>query len=237
MKRLLLVVGLVACGNSGDDFPITPGGNGPGGTHPGRDAAVDSGDGGGATITGRVCVVSDPRALTCAMTGAGNLLVTLGLNTALTADDGTFQIQSTAATDARWTVTGDTIVQTVEPFTADLVIPAVLADPFAEQRTANALGFTGGAGDVFVRVVQNSTPVAGATAIASDQMFPSLYDPASGGQWATDVTGVLGLAWLPGVPIDTQTVTVQPPAAAAPITISNVPIIEGALTFVTADVF
>jgi len=30
---------------------------------------------------------------------------------------------------------------------------------------------------------------------------------------------------------------VQPPLSAAQITISNVPIIEGALTFVTADVF
>src|SRR5689334_23274473 len=123
MKRLLLVVGLVACGNSGDDFPVTPGGNGPGGNHPGVDAAIDT-SASGANLAGRVCLVNDPRVSTCATTGAGGLLVTLGLNTATTADDGSFQIQGTQATNAVWTVTGETIVQTVEPFTGQVIIPA-----------------------------------------------------------------------------------------------------------------
>jgi hypothetical protein len=239
MKRLLLVVGLVACGNSGDDFPVTPGGNGPGGNHPGVDAAIDTSDS-GATIAGRVCLIADPRVPTtgCAPTGASGLLVTLGLNTATTADDGSFQIQGTEATNAVWTVTGATIVQTVEPFTGQVIIPAVLADSFTQLQSTNGILFITGAGDVIVRVVQNSTPVAGATASASNQdAYQTRYDPPSGDLWTTDLTGSLGIAWLPSVPAGTQTVTVQPPAAAALITISNVPIVEGALTFVTADVF
>ncbi len=237
MKRLLLVVGLVACGNTGDDFPVTPGGNGPGGNHPGVDAAIDTGDS-GANLAGHVCLVSDPRVSTCATTGAGGLLVTLGLNTATTADDGSFQIQGTQATNAVWTVTGETIVQTVEPFTGQLIIPAVLANSFTQLQNANGVLFMTGAGDVIVRVVQNGTPVAGATAIASNQdAYQTRYDPPSGDVWTVDATGILGIAWLPGVLAGTQTVTVQPPLSAAQIMISNVPIVEGALTFVTADVF
>lgn len=238
MKHLLLVVGLVACGNRGDDFPVTPGGNGPGGNHPGVDAAVDTSDAG--NLLGRVCLIADPRLPTtgCAMTGAGNLLVTLGLNTATTANDGTFEIQSTEATNAVWTVTGENIVPTVEPFTGQMIIPAVIADSFTQLQNANGVLFQTGAGDVFVRVVQNSTPVAGATAIASGQdTYQTRYDPPSGDVWTTDATGILGVAWLPGVLAGTQTVTVQPPLSAAQIMISNVPIVEGALTFVTADVF
>jgi hypothetical protein len=239
MKRLLLVVGLVACGHSSEDFPVMPGGHGPGGSTPGPDAAIDSGDG-GAKLLGRVCLIGDPKLPTtgCADTGAGNLLVTLGLNTATTSDNGTFEIQATAATNAVWTVSGENIVPTVEPFTAQTLIPAVLATPFADLQNANGVLFMAGAGDVFVRVVQNSTPVAGATAIATgQQVYQSLYDPPSGQVWTTTATGTLGVAWLPGVPVGTQTVTVQPPATTAQITISNVPIVEGALTFVTADVF
>jgi hypothetical protein len=237
MKRLLLVAGLVACANHGDDFPVTPGGNGPGGNHPGVDAAIDTTDG-GATISGRVCLVGDPRVTTCATTGAGGFLVTLGLNTATTADNGAFQIQGTEATNAVWTVTGETIVQTVEPFTGQTIIPAVLADSFTQLQNTNGVLFQTGAGDVIVRVVQNSTPVAGATAIASGQdTYQTRYDPASGDLWTTDATGALGIAWLPGVLAGTQTVTVQPPLSATQITISNLPIVEGALTFVTADVF
>ena len=237
MKRLLLVVGLVACGNSGDDFPVTPGGNGPGGNHPGVDAAIDTSDS-GANLAGRVCLVDDPRVSTCATTGAGGLLVTLGLNTATTADDGSFQIQGTQATNAVWTVTGETIVQTVEPFTGQVIIPAVDASSFTALQNANGVLFMTGAGDVIVRVVQNSTPVAGATAIASNQdAYQTRYDPPTGDVWTLDATGSLGIAWLPGVLAGTQTVTVQPPLSAAQITISNVPIVEGALTFITADVF
>jgi hypothetical protein len=239
MKHLLLVVGLVACGNSGDDFPVMPGGNGHGSNHPGVDAAVDTSDS-GANITGRVCLIGDPRLPTtgCATTGAAGLLVTLGLNTATTGDNGSFQIQGTEATNAVWTVTGATIVQTVEPFTGQTIIPAVLADSFTQLQNTNGVVFSTGAGDVIVRVVQNSTPVAGATAIASNQdTYQTRYDPPSGDLWTTVATGNLGVAWLPSVLAGTQTVTVQPPLSAAQITISNVPIVEGALTFVTADVF
>ena len=160
------------------------------------------------------------------------------INTATTANDGTFQIQGTEATNAVWTVTGENIMQTIEPFTGQVIIPAVVADSFTNLQSENGVLFITGAGDVFVRVVQNSTPVAGATAIASNQdAYQTRYDPASGDVWNTDVTGSLGVAWLPSVPAGTQTVTVRPPSPATQIIISNVPIAEGALTFVTADVF
>jgi hypothetical protein len=237
MKRLLLVVGLVACRNSDENFPVTPGGGGHGGSVPGADASFDVGDGG--NFLGKVCLISDPRLPTsgCATTGAGGLIVSLGSNTATTADDGSFVIAATAATGAVWTVTGANIVPTVAPFTALAVIPALLAVPFADLENANGVVPTPGNGAVFVRVVQNSTAVAGATAIATNQLqYATLYDPASGLVWNANATGALGVAWLPGVLAGSQTVTVTPPAPAQPVVLSNVPIVEGALTFITAEV-
>jgi len=240
MRRLLLVAGLVACRNSDETFPVSPGGAGPGGSHLGVDAATDSGDG-GANFVGRVCVISDPRLPTtgCATTGVAGFLVTLGLNTATTVDDGTFAIQATAATNAVWTVTGGTtIIPTVAPFTASPIIPAVLATAFAELEGANGVVPSAGNGAVFVRVLQNGTPVAGATAIATGmQQYPPFYDPPSGEQWLTTATGSFGVAWLPGVLAGTQAVTVTPPLSTATLTLSNVPVVEGALTFVTAELF
>jgi hypothetical protein len=240
MRRLLLVAGLVACRNSDESFPVSPGGAGPGGSHLGVDAAIDSGDG-GANFVGRVCVISDPRLPTtgCATTGVAGFLVTLGLNTATTGDDGTFAIQATAATNAVWTVTGGTtIVPTVAPFTASPIIPAVLSVPFLDLENANGIVPSPGNGAVFVRMLHNGTPVAGATAIATGMPANTpFYDPPSGDVWLTTATGSFGVAWLPGVLQGTQAVIVTPPLSTATLTLSNVPVVEGALTFVTAELF
>src|SRR5690242_9334091 len=84
MKILLLasLLALGACDTTGD-FPVQPQGM------PTGKGSASSGN----IIIGRACVIVDPRVLNqCVTTGAGNLVVSLGSATAMTADDGSFQI-------------------------------------------------------------------------------------------------------------------------------------------------
>lgn len=239
MRWYLLALLVCGCGNSGDDFPVTPGGPGHGGGH-NPDASIDGPDGGGDMLLGKVCLMTDPRQPTsaCATTLAAGLTVTLGSNVATTVDDGSFSIARSTGTGLVWTVSGTNVVTSVIPLTARLVLPAMPAIPMYQELTGNnGVVPTAGNGDVFVQVVHGSTLVAGATAAASvTGPYPVFYDPASGDQWSQDVTGALGMAWIPGLlagPVDVQ---VTPPAATTPIVLGAVPIVDSALTFVTAEV-
>lgn len=237
MRRVLLVVvGLIGCRNGGDDFPVTVGATGAGGTVPAVDARPDTGDGG--NLLGRVCLITDPRQPTsaCATTGAGGLIVTLGASSATTADDGTFVITASTATGLVWDVIGADIIESLSPFTAQAIVPAMPALPFVDLETGNGIVPTPGHGAAFVRVVHGGTPVAGATVVATgEDQYAPLYDPETGLVWGPTATGAFGMAWLPSLLAGTQDITVVPPGQGTPVVVGNVPIVEGALTFVTAE--
>ena len=237
MKRALLVLVVVGCHPTGDDYPVAPGGAGVGGGLPHFiDAAGDSSDG-GPMLLGRVCVMTDPRDQTsCAATGAGGLTVTLGTSIATTADNGTFSIAQPSSSTLIWDTTGSTIVEGVTPFAAQAVIPVMPLVLYAQLEGDNGVVPQAGQGAAMVRVVHGGVPVAGAAVtIAPQGVYGTFYDGSTPSAWTGNGTGGFGQAWIPGVTTGTGTITVMAQAA-TPVMISNVPIKEGALTLLTQEI-
>src|SRR6188474_1319317 len=161
----LVLVLVVGCQSSADDYPINVGGTvGPGAGSAGapQDANIDSlqdgavGDGGigdagigdagvgdgGVAINGRVCLISDLRALgACAASGAGNLQVRLGGASTTTGDDGRFSISAPLGANLAWRVTSprDTIVSSVMPLVHGNTIPALAVETYNALLNSNAV--------------------------------------------------------------------------------------------------
>jgi hypothetical protein len=78
--------------------------------------------------------------------------------------------------------------------------------------------------------------VAGSSPAAA---FATFYDGTSATQWNEDLTGMYGVAWIPGITAGSATVTVMPPAtgsgSGSALTLSA-PVVGGSLTFVTASI-
>src|SRR5574338_88490 len=84
MKCVACALLLVACASDTDSFPVQPGGGSA------ATGGTEQPEPGTTVLRGRVCVVDDVILRDCAITGAGNLTVSLGDQTAVTADTGTF---------------------------------------------------------------------------------------------------------------------------------------------------
>jgi hypothetical protein len=210
MRRLACVLLLLAsCSDLPEDYPVGPGGYGPGGNNR-RDAAPDDSGDGGAMIAGRVCVVDDQRDLeTCAVADAGGLTVSLGNRTAITGDDGRFTIATPGGSNLVWRVTGPLHITTVMPFGAVSKIPAVTVATYNEVMSASGVLLSAGQGSLVARVVQGGQPVVGAIAVPDqDLIYDPYYDGNSATDWDQDATGPFGLVWIPGVPVGTVTVEV-----------------------------
>ena len=240
MSRAWLLVVLVACKSSdGDDgeFPVLPGGgNGGAGTVLDAGLPPDTADpDAGTQLTGRVCLVSDLRALTtCAATGAGNITVTLGTRTATTMDDGRFTIATPVSTNLVWRASGAGIVSSVMAFGTTTSIPAIGIRDFNDLMNANSVVQQADEGAVVARIVRNGTPQTGATAASTPlAQFPTKYDGATPLAWTELATGAAGTAWLPGVPIGTATIAVTPASGTAADV--DVRVEDQAITYVTID--
>lgn len=239
MKRALLVlVVLAACHPSDEnDFPVAPGGGGFGGGQLAAPDAATGGDGGPALVA-RVCLMTDPRDQgSCAATGAGGLTVTLGTSIATTADDGTFAIARPASTSLVWVITGTTIVPSVMSFAAQPKVPALPITLYAQLQGDNGVVPQAGQGAAMVRVVHGSVLVPSATVTISPAgIYATLYDGATPSGWTQSATGSFGAAWMPGVTAGTANITVTPQGG-TPVVISQVPIVDGGVTFLTQEVF
>src|SRR5436190_17636345 len=125
-----------ACGEDGSDFPIAGGGGG----GKGGSSMPDAGDDGDAStvITGRVCLISDPRALTspCADTGADALTVSLGTETTTTATNGAFVITRPTGTNLIWFVSGTGIESSALPLSAGTTVPAIASTVYGDMLAA-----------------------------------------------------------------------------------------------------
>ena len=245
----LLVVTSAACG--GDDggynvggnqdgsvpFPDTGGGGGDGGGSGsdgsvGLDGAVTPIDAG--AIDGRVCLLTDARILNqCANTGAGGLTVRLGAATALTADDGSFTIESQSGAGLVWRITGPNIVSSFEVL-ADYFIPAMSRTMYDQLKADNGVMIFPGEGSIFLFASRDAQGVVGATSEADPLGFyRPFYDDDAGVnayQHAQPPTGTEsnGAIWIPGIDVGNVTVTT---------TIGNIevattaPIFDGGITF------
>lgn len=235
--RCALLVLVVGCHPSSEnDYPVAPGGAGVGGGLPAFvDASLDGTDG-GPQLIGRVCLMTDPRDQTsCATSGAGGLVVTLGTSTATTADDGTFTIARPSGSNITWDVTGSTIVESLTPFSAQAVIPAMPLTVYGQLEGDNGVVPQAGQGAVMVRVLQGGAPVAGATVTSTPAgVYGAFYDGSTPATWTANATGAFGAAWLPAITTGTADVTVTPQGG-TPVMLSLVPIKEAAITFLTEE--
>lgn len=248
-----LLVVLAACGSNSDMNPV---GGGSSGALPdsGFNQTTDSrlidarvADGtvapfDAAILSGRVCLLTDARDFdTCATTGADNLAVHIGGNSALTAADGTFKIVAPTANDV-WYVTGTNIVSSYK-VKNDYFIQVMTHTMFNSLTSANLSppGIVAGEGSVMAHVIANGTGLAGASADSSiaSTTNPAKYLPrydndASQTSWnqPPSTTGSQGAVWLAGIDVGTTTFKVAAPGLAQPITVSGQPVFDQAITWV-----
>ena len=225
---------LVGCQPSGDDYHVIPGGD----DHPVNpmvDAKpADGVVGDGSMLMGRVCVVTDLRNPTvgCATTGAANITVTLGTETTMTADDGSFMLLPPSGAGLVWHTSGTNLVSSVIPLSTSNVLPMVSAQTYLDLQNGNSVIVNSGEGSVVLYVRQAGLPLAGATTgVSPTASFLTLGDRANATNWVQGATGALGVSWTPGIIAGTATLTVTPTVGAAAML--DVPIEDGAITFAT----
>lgn len=247
MKLALLVL-VAACRASVDDYPIGPGAEGSGqsgGGDAGTRDAADAADGdAGVQITGRVCLVTDLRnPIACADTQVvRNITVSIGTTRTATPNErGDFTISAPLGAFT-WRVTGRDVITSVVPFGADTRLPVISDLLYTDLLNANDVIRSDLQASVVVRVVSGVLAVANVRA-ASVPATPDLarYDDANSLlDWRSDQigTGPAGVAWLPDIPLATDTtnvVTVKltPPVGA--VVSPQVPVENQAITFVTTE--
>jgi hypothetical protein len=248
-----MVLLFAACSSKSDDYTVPPGGGGGGGGGGGNidapagsavDAPVAKLDAGFndaiipadvARVPGRVCKLSDPRKLrTCDATGAGGYTVRLGSATALTSDDGSFEIDASGGPE--WVVLGGDIETSHRPF-GDYQIPVMPKTLFASLLAANSISPIPGEGTIMADVLKDAIGhpncVAETIPVSPDG---ELYDTGSTLVWGRAATGTLGAVFVPGVvESGMASIKVTPPAPEKLVTISMA-VYDGAITFVTVPI-
>jgi len=230
--RILIALASIACAclagctsSEEDDLPVQPGAGG-----------VSGGGKGGSTpgaITGRVCLVANPFALgTCADTGAGGLVVSLGGSTALTQANGAFSLAAPAGTGGSFTVAGPNIVTGSMPLSPANTIPVLSQEMFNEMLSGNSVTLQPGTGSVLATVVDRTgNPISGVTATSTPtSAFGPFFDSATGTQWTINQTGQAGIVFFPGVTVGPATLTFSDLGSTSETTVGGVQVIDGGLT-------
>lgn len=227
MKCLAYVLLLAACASDSDSFPVQPGTAG---------SAATSGnvgpDAGGAVLRGRICVVDDIIARDCAITGAGDLTVSLGDQSVITADDGTFVMNAGPGTGLSFTVSGPNVITTSQALSPQLRIPVFRQQAFANLLAQNGITTLAGTGSIFATLVRGGLPVSGATATSTPSpAFGPFFDSTQPAPWSLNATGASGIVWFPGVvagPADLSFNTLTGGSAI----VGGVQVINGGITMV-----
>jgi len=236
---LLAVLVVVACkpASDDDDFPVVPGGSGPGGTGTLPDAPeADALDFDALqVIVGRVCLVADLRALTtCAAAGAGGLTVTLGTSSTTTTGNGAFAIMAPSGTNLVWRVTGLNIVKSVMAFGPSNTIPTIDIADYVDLQNANSVTLAVGEGSIVARIVRNGVAQNGVVASVSPlAQFPTKYDGITAIAWTELATSTAGTAWIPGAALGTNAVTATPLTGTAAT--ESVLVEDQAITYATIE--
>jgi hypothetical protein len=225
MTRIALFVSVLAgCASSGDDYPVL----------------TDQGGGETATaqlISGRVCVIVDPRDLvTCSPSGGGGLVVSAGSGVALTRGDGSFTVSSTAPLTGSLTVSGPGVVPTLLPVSAvHAAVPVLQADLFQEMLAAADLEVTPGTGSILATVTHEGQPVSGVTVTTAPiGAGGPFFDGATATGFTLDGTGARGIVWAPGIVAGPTSLTFTDIAHATETTVGGVQVVDGGLTLTDA---
>lgn len=243
MRRFAFVLAVLVAGcvNDDTDFPVTTqGGPAPNGSSAGT-----------ATITGHVCVVTDPRFLTqCVTTNVDQLTVTLTTpttsgtvtTTTTTATDGTFVIHTPVVTAATgptvFTITGPNVVTSSQLLRPTVNIPVITTDLFNQIASANgiALTETTGTGSIIATVTRGGVPVSGVQVAATPtSAFGPFFDGTSPTGFTLNGTGVQGVSLLSGFHVGPVNLTFTDPALASETTVGGVQVINGGITFVEGN--
>lgn len=237
MRHVWMLGLLVACnsGGTGDDFPVLPGGPSGNGTILDATPPDMRPPEAGATIDGRVCVLTDMRRLTtCLESGVGGIMVTLGTKSAVTAVDGSFTIDMPTATQLVWRVSGTNIVSSVLAFGPTTSIPAVDLQTFNDILGDNSVVLQTNQGSIVTRLLRNGLPVVGATVSPNpDAQYATKYDGPTVTAWTELKTSDAGVAWIAGAQVGDTTVTVSPMTGTGAS--AKLPVEDGAITFATID--
>ena len=233
--RVLLLIALVACQGGGEQYPVDPGG--PGGMTMMQDGSlIDAPDPDGlALLAGRVCLVTDLRGLDYANSGAQDITVTLGANTALTGPTGAFSIVTPSASNPVWRARGANLVSSVMPFGPSKTIPIISVQTYLDLQNANSVTIAGDMGSIVARLVRNNAALADATAtVEPPAAFAIKYDGSAPLAWTELKTSAAGMAWIPGAGLGSNTVTIAPMTGNPKL--ENVLVEDQAITYVTIEV-
>jgi hypothetical protein len=243
MRRFAFVLAMLVAGcvNDDTDFPVTTQGGPPPAT----------GAGSASSVTGRVCLVTDPRFLAqCVDTGVDGLEVTLTTpttsgavtTTTVTGVDGTFVIDTPTATGATgptmFTVQGPTVITSSQALTTTARIPVLSQALFDQIAAANgiALNETTGTGSIIATVTRGGVPVSGVQVAATPSpAFGPFFDGTSPTGFTLNGTGVQGVSLLSGFTIGPVNLTFNDPALATETTVGGVQVINGGITFVEGN--
>lgn len=235
MRALVLVLVVAAsCKSEMKDYPVGGGGfsGGGGGLH--VDAPTD-GSGSGSNMA-RACVLTSPRDLTsCAATGAAGLTVTLGTQTATTADDGSFTITAPTGTNVVWDVQGSTVVESVTPYAGQTKISVITSQMFTDLQSYVGQPMVAGSGGLLVRVTRGGAAVTGETAVVTPTNgVGAYYDGTTDQVWTQIGTGGFGTVFVPNTPAGTATLKLSA-GGTVQATLGAIPIVSGGMTFVVAE--
>jgi hypothetical protein len=228
MKTIALITLVAACAaQPGDDYPIQPGGGNP---------VASGGPGGMATVAGRACIVTDPRALgACSSSSAAGLTVTLGGAAATTAADGSFTLPAASDASAMVGVTGAGIMPTQMVASAAMSIPVLRADLFSQMMAANGITLEAGSGSILGSVLRGTAPATGiAVTSTPSPAFGPLFDGTTPTAWTLDATGARGVVWIPGVAVGPTQLTFRDLASSGETTVDGVQVVNGGITILDA---
>jgi hypothetical protein len=224
MKSLALILIVAGCAaDAGDDFPLLTGG----------DSLPAPGQSG--VVSGRVCVITDPRNLTgCAASGAGGFTVSLAGSTATTGTDGSFRLAA-PPTASEVSVTGAGIVPTQISMSSATSIPVLRADLFAQMMAANGITPSSGSGSILGTVVRGGVPVPGVMVdVTPTPAFRPMFDGATPTAFTLDATGARGVIWVPGVALGPTQLTFRDLATSGETTVNGVQVVNGGITIMDA---
>lgn len=234
MTRLLLLVALLgACEEERDGFPIMPGGGGSGSSFV-PDAAVE--DDGGTELTGRACLIADPRAPTqCATSGADGLTVTLGSSTATTAADGSFTITRPSGTNLVWFVNGTGVETSAMRASYGTTMPVIGSLVYGDMIAGMSAIVSVDTGAIIAQVRRAGAALTGAVAVASPQPdSATYYDGAGVADWELDATGSAGVVWISAIAPGTASIALDTGSVQG--TIGGIPVFAGLITFELAEI-
>jgi hypothetical protein len=242
MRTLALALLVVAACSQGDGamFPLSGGGGGGAG---GGGADANHGDSPSAleVLQGKVCLLTDPRdPTTCSTANALGYLVTLDGRTATTGADGAFKIEAPKSATLTWMVTGSDIAPSLMSLSTSHIIPIMKRDDYLDLENENGVLATAGYGDVFIHVTKANANVATVVAAPTPTpLYSPQYDGATAHVWQVTSTGSFGMIWLAqlasGVGTFATASTTLTPQAGAATTLGNIPVGDGALTWVSVE--